>query len=308
MKKERKPSISIIKIICVSLILLALSGAGVIVMATQVNTVTVTLASGYELTVLTNKTKVSDILEENNIVLEESERVTPNLEEEITSSNTITICDKSIQEIQVAKVSESGIETTIEEILDNYSPIIEKIVTQEEAIPFETITKDVSSGSGLTTNQIIQSGKNGEKKVTYKVTYKDDVEIEREEISSEIITEPVYKIVEVQTKTVTSRSSSRTTGTSGQSGIYKITAYCSCAICCGQSTGITASGATATANHTIAAPSTFSFGTKVVINGVTYTVEDRGGAIQGNCIDIYMDTHAEALQWGVRYLYVEVLN
>ena len=53
---------------------------------------------------------------------------------------------------------------------------------------------------------------------------------------------------------------------------------------------------------------TFAFGTKVVINGVTYTVEDRGGAIQGNRIDIYMNSHAEALAWGVRYVEVEVLN
>ena len=78
--------------------------------------------------------------------------------------------------------------------------------------------------------------------------------------------------------------------------------------CCGKTNGITASGTHATANRTIAAPKTFAFGTKVVINGVTYTVEDRGGAIQGNRIDIYMDTHSEALQWGVRYLEVDVLN
>ena len=78
--------------------------------------------------------------------------------------------------------------------------------------------------------------------------------------------------------------------------------------CCGKTNGITASGAKATANHTIAAPSTFAFGTKVVINGITYTVEDRGGAIQGNRIDIYMNSHQEALQWGVRYVDVEVLN
>ena len=58
MKIEPKSSISIIKIICVSLILLALSGAGVIVMATQVKTVTITLASGYELEVITNKSNV----------------------------------------------------------------------------------------------------------------------------------------------------------------------------------------------------------------------------------------------------------
>ena len=57
MKIESKSSISLLKIICVSLILLALSGAGVIAMTTQINTVKITLASGYELTVLTNRTK-----------------------------------------------------------------------------------------------------------------------------------------------------------------------------------------------------------------------------------------------------------
>ena len=145
MKIERKNSISILKIICVSLILLALSSAGVMVMATQVNTVKITLASGYELTVLTNKTNVSDILAENNIVLEENERVTPDLNEQIATDKSIVIRDKSIQEIQVAKISESGIETTLEEILDSYSPIIEKIVTEQEEIPFETITKDASN-------------------------------------------------------------------------------------------------------------------------------------------------------------------
>ena len=93
-----------------------------------------------------------------------------------------------------------------------------------------------------------------------------------------------------------------------KSGIYKVTAYCACMQCCGKTNGITASGTHATANRTIATPSTFPFGTKVLINGITDTVEDRGGAIQGNRIDIYMDSHAEALRFGVQYLYVEVLD
>ena len=42
------------------------------------------------------------------------------------------------------------------------------------------------------------------------------------------------------------------------------------------------------------------------INGKEYTVEDRGGAIKGNKIDIYMDSHADALAWGVKYLPVQV--
>ena len=36
----------------------------------------------------------------------------------------------------------------------------------------------------------------------------------------------------------------------------------------------------------------------MIINGHTYTVEDRGGAIKGNKIDIYVDSHQEALKLG----------
>ena len=306
MKIEYKPSISIIKIICISLILLALSGAGVIVMATQVNTVTITLSSGYELTVFTNKTNVAEILAENNIVLEENERVTPNLEEQITGDKSIVIKDKSIQEIQVAKISESGIQTTLEEILDNYAPIIEKIVIVEEEIPFETITKDASNSGEGTRNKVIQQGENGVKQVTYKIKYKNDQEIEKTVLSEVIIKEPVDKIVQVQNN-VTSRGAVSTRG-DGTTRLFKVTGYCACLKCCGKTNGITASGTQATAGRTIAASKQFSFGTKLLINGITYTVEDRGGAIQGDKIDVYFNTHQEALQWGVKYLPVQVVE
>ena len=307
MKIDDKASISVRKIIFITLVFAIILGASVLASNVKINNVKIEFSNNHEITVMTSKTKVADILEENHIILEDDETVSPDLEEEITDSNKIIISKIGEEPVEIAKVEEINIDT--EKILEDYTNITEKIITVIEEIPYETITKDVSNGSGNTTNQIIQVGKNGEKKITYKVTYKNDVEISREEISSEIIKEPVNKIVQVQTKIVTtSRTSSRVSGTSGQSGVYKVTAYCACSQCCGWNTGITASGAMATANHTIAAPKTFSFGTKVIINGITYTVEDRGGAIQGNRIDVYMNTHSEALQWGVRYLYVEVLD
>ena len=85
-------------------------------------------------------------------------------------------------------------------------------------------------------------------------------------------------------------------------GVYKITAYCGCAKCCGKTDGITASGTHVTAGRTIAAPPEIPFGTQIIINGHTYTVEDRGGAIKGNRIDIYFETHEEALNFGVQYV------
>ena len=98
----------------------------------------------------------------------------------------------------------------------------------------------------------------------------------------------------------------------GQTGTYAgqfvLTGYCPCALCCGKTNGITACGTLATANHTIAADSRFSFGTKMVINGVIYTVEDRGGAIKGNRIDIFFTTHQDALNFGRQTADVYILD
>jgi len=83
-------------------------------------------------------------------------------------------------------------------------------------------------------------------------------------------------------------------------GNYRLTYYCACEICCGKTDGITATGTHATADRTIAVdPSVIPYGSQVLINGHTYTAEDCGCAINGNHIDIYVDTHEEALQLGV---------
>lgn len=84
-------------------------------------------------------------------------------------------------------------------------------------------------------------------------------------------------------------------------GLYDITYYCPCAKCCGVQTGITASGARVQAGVTIAADPSIPFGTELVIDGHTYIVQDRGGAIKGNHVDIYCDTHEEALQKARHY-------
>lgn len=280
-------------------------------MATEIDirSVEITMSNGYKMTVVTSKTNISEILEDNNIVIEEDERVSPDLDEEIGENNKIVISNKSEQEVQIAKISESGIETTLDEILKSYTPIIEKIVVEQEIIPYETITKDASEGVADTKNKVIQQGEDGIKEITYKIKYQNDEEIERTKLSEEIIKEPVDRIVQIQKNVVTSRGSVSRENTTGTTKIFKITAYCPCSKCCGKyASGYTSSGTKATAGRTVAASSQFAFGTKLLINGKEYTVEDRGGAITGNKIDIYMNTHAEALAWGVRYLPVQVVN
>ena len=307
MNKQKLAAIPYKKVIAISIIFIIILGMSVIAGNSKLNSVKIKFSNNHEITVITSKTKVSEILEENHIMLSSDEVVVPSVEENITNSNTIIITKQGNEPIKIAEISEEDLNKNVEEIAENYSNITEEIITVQEAIPFETITKDVSNGEN-TTNKVIQKGKNGIREVTYKVKYKDEIEVERIELASKVIKEPVNKIVQIQTK-VTSRSASRIIGnTTATSGRYKVTAYCACVRCCGKTNGITASGTKATANRTIAAPSTFAFGTQVVINGQTYTVEDRGGAIQGNRIDVYMNSHSEALAWGVRYLDVEVLN
>lgn len=96
-------------------------------------------------------------------------------------------------------------------------------------------------------------------------------------------------------------------------GRYKITAYCSCRICCGswadkRPGGIVygASGKELKTNHSCASP--LPFGTVVEIDGLgTYTVEDRTAdwvakENDNKIIDIYFDNHEEASKFGCKYL------
>lgn len=314
MKREEKASFSIIKIICVSIILILISGIGVMAVNTDMKDVKIVLQNGYEMPATTLKKTVSEILEENSIVLEENQKTIPELDAEITDGQIIKITDKSYTEVQIAKVSEEGVATSLEDLLTNYAPITEKIVVEQVTIPYETITKNATGSDTDTTNKVLQQGKDGLKEVTYKVKYQNEVEIEKTLLSENIINEPVNKIVQVQKNVQTSRASSlpRTSTEVGTTTAvvdgetYKITAYCSCSKCCGKATGRTASGTQATAGRTVAAPAKFAFGTKLNIGGNIYTVEDRGGAIKGNRIDIYVSSHSAALQWGVRYLPVSV--
>ena len=277
----------------------------------SLNDVKIVLQNGYELSTITSKTKVSEILEEKNIVLTEDEKAIPELDEEIASGDTIKIVKKTEQEVKIAKISDEGTKTSLEDLLDNYTQITEKIVKEEVSIPFETITRESGSGTE-SSNRVIQEGQDGIKEMTYKVKYQKDVEIEKTLLSEEIIKEPVDKIVQINKITSRSASTIRTAAeTAEQTGetiTCKVTAYCPCSKCCGKSNGITASGTVATAGRTVAASSKYPLGTKLNIGGHIYVVEDRGGAVTGNKIDMFVNSHSEALAWGVRYLPVSVVE
>ena len=108
----------------------------------------------------------------------------------------------------------------------------------------------------------------------------------------------------LETEAVNETVTETTTVRVGESlGQVVTSGYCNCPICCGVwSGGPTASGAYPTANHTLAVDASDPFvpmGTKVVMNGVEYTVEDTGAfARYGVQFDVYYDNHAAASAHG----------
>ena len=102
----------------------------------------------------------------------------------------------------------------------------------------------------------------------------------------EVVEEP---IIEIETETVEDEPEILV-----YLGTYWITGYDICVECCGNTDGITASGTIAVPGRTIAASSDISFGTVLYIEGIgERIVEDRGGAIDGNRIDVLCNNHEE---------------
>ena len=342
MKKDDKASISLKKVISVSIILFLFMGISVLAVNSKVKNVKIILSNGYEMEVLTTKEKVSDILNDNHIILLPEEKVIPGLDGNISDNKTIRITTND-DDLDV-KVSEQAItsnDVTVEGLLaENYDNIVEKLVVEETSIPYETETKDVSTGTNKK-EVITQNGVDGLSKTTYKAKYQNDIELSKVEISKEIVKQPINKKVEIRDNQVVSRANvernageavnaAATASANGNSlaarvqgktpSVVTLNASAYTASTCGKAPGSagygrTASGAYASAWCTVAAGKGYPMGTIIYIpyfankpNGGWFVVQDRGGAISNNKLDIYMATYNDCISFGRKnlecYVYV----
>lgn len=92
-------------------------------------------------------------------------------------------------------------------------------------------------------------------------------------------------------------------------GEFTITAYCPCSRCCGKwADGLTASGVPAVPGVIAVDPQIIPLGSVVMIDGQEYRAEDTGSGINENRIDIYMNNHNDALDYGVKQKSVYILK
>ncbi len=135
----------------------------------------------------------------------------------------------------------------------------------------------------------------------------------KQETIAEPINEPAVKPI-VEPSEIISTESEQEEPELVSLGEYRLTAYCGCSKCCGKwgenrPTDANGKPIVYTANQTIAKEgvtvaadiNVLPYGTKIIIDGHQYIVQDRGGSIQGNRIDIYFESHQAALEFGVQY-------
>lgn len=181
------------------------------------------------------------------------------------------------------KVIHAGSEATGILISDfNYEKSTEFAVRviPEEVRDSKTETKDVDNGrkeKNSVENQAVENGNGGKEKAGAENVQKTSAENAENSTAGEQLETASGKYL----------------------GNFKLTAYCNCAVCCGRwAGGPTASGKMPEQGRTIAT-GVLPFGTKLNIGGKIYTVEDRGTPY--GHIDIYMENHADAQEFGVRY-------
>jgi 3D (Asp-Asp-Asp) domain-containing protein len=225
----------------------------------------VAIRSGKESkTVVTSKQTVGELLQEQHISLGEQDRVNPDKSATLAPNQTVTI-------------------TRVEE----------KTLEEAQVIPYQEVERrDLLLPQG--TKKVIQEGKDGKAILQYKIVYENGNEVSRELLNTKIIQDKQDKVISIGALATVSRGGTEFSARKVL-GDVKLTAY-------GPGAPHTASGTRPVAGRTIAVdPDVIPLGNWVYIEGIGLRrAEDTGGAINGNKIDIYMDSNGEAGDFGVQ--------
>lgn len=244
----------------------------------------VTLKDGIEeKKVWSTSTTVADFLKQQEIQLNEFDRVEQRMEE-------LIIPNYVIQVVRVEKVTD--------------------VVEEETNFAVET-KKDSNLLKGK--EKVVQEGKKGTKELTYEVIKENGKAVSRILKSEKVIKEPSKKVVAVGTKIVTASVSRGTTTAAPVGGKeFYVTATAYTAYCNGCS-GITATGINLRANPGLKViavdPRVIPLGSKVWVEGYGHAIAgDTGGAIKGMKIDLFIPTTEQAFAFGRKQLRIKILD
>lgn len=320
------------RILAIAAPLFVISIMSICVVANVRKTVTINV-DGNAKTFVTYKGTIKGVLQQAGVELGSKDKVEPALEKKLVEDEIIEVRKAVNVEIvfQDKTIELSTAESTVGEMLkaeskelkaqniefdlkeDEVTPSLDTAIEDNlsiqlvdvevlnevvsNTIAYDTLTEEDNTME-VNTTEVKQTGEEGQVEVTYTVTKKNGKEVSREQVSSKILKQAVTEIlVQGTAKVYASRS--------GDSGTYKDVVYCQATAYSGGS--LTATGSVPSYNpggiSTISVdPSVIPLGSLVYVDGYGKAIAaDTGGAIQGNIIDVYVNSNSEAIQWGRQY-------
>lgn len=278
-KRSKKKRLKrIIKAASFALAMTAFSAA---IYATQLKEVSINYL-GENISFKTVASTVSEALKEQNIELKEGENLSIGLDTRLFRNNKIII-DKPVI---IAMAEPQKLEPVVEEKIEV------KVEEQIDTLKIEEVKKVEEKPKVTKKNNVTSRGK-------VRTTWGPDVN-EVEEGVLETSDGQILEYTEVMQ--------------------LEATAYCPCYKCCGKYPGnrwynITATGTVGKVGVIAVDPRVIPLGTQVYIEGLggakNYgfgSAEDTGGAIKGQIIDLYFNTHKETVNWGRQQVKVYILK
>ena len=179
----------------------------------------------------------------------------------------------------------------------------DKIVCETEPIPSPLIRMDdpyLAPGQ----SEVRSSGQPGVLLKKFDVTTENDVEVNRCQIDSEVLQQPVPKVIAYGIETdAAERVSSRG---SGERVLWKLQVVATAYTCSGNRT---ASGIWPYEGGVAVDPTVIPLGSKLYIDGYgPARAVDTGGAIKGNRVDLFFDSESECEAWGRRPVTVFIME
>lgn len=331
--KQRWKENQISMLICLGLIVSVLLGTtvGYAVAHKTVNL----MVDGEKKQVKTFESNVAKVLNEAHVILSEADEVIPSESEKLKEGMEIKIIRAFGVQVQVDGQEKQVLTTKkkVEDILtqsgielgekDKTEPEREVVLAQGQGIKVirvkqETLTEkcliafetDKRNDSSMLrgTQKVLKKGAQGEKEITYLITYEDGKETQREEQSENVIREPERQILAIGTKypggyILTSR------GDTKYRRMVSMTATAYAPNTRTAPNSYTYLGMKATKGVVAVDPKVIPLRSRVYIPGYGIAIAgDIGGAIKGNRIDLCFDTYGEAMSYGRRRVKVYVLE
>jgi len=245
---------------------------------------------GQQRDVLTHETTVRGVLEENNITLNDSDRLEgAGIDDPIFPGMNLRIVR-----------------------------VVETLITESETISYN-VERRPNNRLDQGVERTVREGKEGIREYLYRVVYEDGVLVTKELVQESVVSAPINKIIEYGTVAQYTTARGETFRYSKVLNM-RATAYTSSYKDTGKTPdhpafGITYTGIKARRGIIAVDPKVIPLGTRVYVEGVGKTPDygyalaaDIGGAIKGDLIDLYFETQEEADNWGLRKVRVYILS